>query len=167
MQKTTTFLRVMNLFQEPKEIHSHLTCTPKSLAPLRRTTDFLQQLARRTGWQGYGISSLATRFSNEATLREFALSEGCTIFCVLRLPWRAAIRLLLASYNALLLEHLFRRSLRQTSPKYTNIQTVVTDTKIFAFLSQQMNDHESEITHVNVTRVKARETVSYQDSKPL
>ena len=82
--------------------------------------------------------------------------------------WRAAIRLLLASYNALiLLERLFRRSLRQTSPKHTNIQTIATDTAIFAFLSQLLNDHESEITRVNVTGVKARQTVSHPDSKPL
>ena len=31
-------------------------------------------------------------------------------------------------------ERLFHRSLSQTSPKYTNIQTVVTDTAIFSLL---------------------------------
>ena len=81
------------------------------------------------------------------------------ISCTCSSAWRAAIRLLLASYNALiLLERLFHRSLSQTSPKYTNIHIVVTDTVI---------NHESEITHVNITQVRARESVSYLDSKPL
>ena len=48
-------------------------------------------------------------------------------------------------------ERLFRRSLSQTSSKYTNIQTVVSDT----VLSQVMNDvtgvikHDSKVTRVN------------------
>ena len=77
----------------------------------------------------------------------------------------------LTSYERM--EHLFRRSLSQTSSKYTNIQTVVTDTAIFTLLSQVMNDvigvinHDSEITRVNITRVREREPVSYPDSKPL
>ena len=44
-----------------------------------------------------------------------------------------------------------------------NIQTVLTDTAIFALLSQVMNDvtgvinHESKITCVNITRVRANQ----------
>ena len=54
-----------------------------------------------------------------------------------------------------------------------NIQTIKTDTTIFALLSQVINDitgiikHESEITHVNLTGDRACEPVSYPDLEPL